>query len=123
MVKNVYQVVIGCLEKVLKNEICIDYRAIHLLYEHKVGLLERFNYIAVHYKVPEDFKEQLTLYEELIGQCNVMRLKFKAMQELEGIVTDKQKETIQETIIKLKQIAQRENSLLHRLYDAIKGLE
>lgn len=112
---KVYDVMLEGLENTLEENICIDYRAIHLIYEHKVGLLERFSYIGEHYHVTLEFTDTYEAYKGLVQAFNVVRLKFKALQDLDIPLDKGQKETILDTINELKQMSKKEETLLRKL--------
>jgi FkbH-like protein len=73
---QVYEVVIGNLLKLLDNQVFIDYRALHLLFEHKLGLEKRLKFTQSRYTMAEETAELIQAYSKIVEQFQAIRLKF-----------------------------------------------
>lgn len=72
---EVYQGMKSYIQKLPLGENQIDYRAFHLLYEHKRAVHERLEYlIALNPKMGEDFNRLAAEYREVVGGFNMIRL-------------------------------------------------
>lgn len=72
---DVYDVVLHCLEEIMFGNICLDYRAFHLLAEHKKIMCERFQYVASQYPVAGDLIDLFGQYSELAEMLEKLRLR------------------------------------------------
>ncbi len=60
----------------------IDYRSIHLLYEHKKGLYDRFKYIASKYYTSAKLDDLLSELNKLVEKMNTARLTFFDLEHM-----------------------------------------
>jgi 3-oxoacyl-(acyl-carrier-protein) synthase/acyl carrier protein len=74
---SVYDEIIKHLEKLLTGVFSIDYRAVHLLTEHKRGMLNRLRFIQGEYQIHGGFEEMLRDYsQQVVEQVDSIRRKF-----------------------------------------------
>jgi hypothetical protein len=73
---DIYEDVISGLINLTKGGSIFDYRYIHLIYEHKIGLLKRFYYIERLLDMKDDYKTLLEEYKIMADSFNVARIKF-----------------------------------------------
>lgn len=103
----------------------IDYRAIHLISEHKKGLLERFEYIKENYRVSSLYNERLIDYKDIVDRTNKIRLSFMVefplSTEFDTISQDK-KDYIKNVSSDLKEIVGLERTILNDIYCELKKL-
>jgi amino acid adenylation domain-containing protein len=71
---EVYDAVLEALQTISPNMITIDYRTIHLLYEHKRCIYDRLMYVAGSTKA--NIHGLLDEYSNLVARLNTVRLKF-----------------------------------------------
>lgn len=60
----------------------IDYRSIHLLYEHKKGLYDRFKYITGKYYTSAKLEDLLNKFNKLVEKMNTARLTFFDLEKM-----------------------------------------
>jgi hypothetical protein len=73
---NVYQPIINHMENFLNRRYTIDYRAIHLLHEHKKGIHNRLKYILERYRVGGALGEMVQEYYGIVADLDLVRRKF-----------------------------------------------
>lgn len=54
----------------------VDYRHVHLLYEHKMGMLRRLNFVARAFSLSAKIAPLLTEYKVVVGAYNSARLNY-----------------------------------------------
>ncbi len=60
----------------------IDYRSIHLLYEHKKGLYDRLKYITGKYYTSAKLEDLLNKFNKLVEKMNTARLTFFDLEKM-----------------------------------------
>jgi len=112
---EVYEVFIDNLKKILLGQTKIDYRAIHLLYEHKKVILERLQYILDKFNISGLLESLVAEYAIVVTDFNLLRIKYLEckygelkLNDLEGKINNYIKE--------IKKMKEREYSLLVRIY-------
>jgi hypothetical protein len=73
---DVYDQVVECLNKLLEGTVAIDYRAIHLLVEHKKIMLNRLRYINLHFYNDNAFESLIAEFSQIVEQIESIRKKF-----------------------------------------------
>ena len=122
----VYDQVIEKMQELKTGVLHIDYRAFHLIAEHKKGLLERFTYVKEIYDVPDTYLTNLQKYAEFVEEVEKFRLDCFAVLEageLDGQVTEQKMEYIDHSIEKLKKIVDTERALLAEIMKDLRGIE
>jgi hypothetical protein len=73
-----------------EGEYYIDYRAFHLLSEHKKGILKRLNYAVESLKVSSDITEHINNYSSIVNKYEELRfLVLKHLYKSQGSKTEK----------------------------------
>ena len=122
----VYDQVIEELQKMKTGDGHIDYRAIHLIAEHKKGLLERFEYIKEIYDVSDSYATNLYNYAALTENVEKFRLDFYtilAMGGGEGQNEDKRNEFLDQSIDEIKKMVVTEQSVLTEILKDLRKLD
>lgn len=123
----VYDVVAACLLDLLEGKLNIDYRAIHLLAEHKQALYMRLEYLWTRYKLNEEFSELLAGYRNICEEYFKMRnVLIRALIEplslnQEFTITPDLKEVINRTREDIMTLKAQEYSQLNRIYVFLKS--
>ena len=73
---DVYQQIINHLEKIREGKFTVDYRAIHLLYEHKKSIYNRLRYILERYRTTENLGKMVRDYYRIVEETERIRRKF-----------------------------------------------
>ena len=123
---KVYDTVIDKLYKLKEGIVNIDYRAIHLIAEHKKGMLERFEYISDNFNVPDEYSEYLEKYAVLVENVNKFRLAYMAnfsLTQWDQTVDDKKKEFLDTAIATIDGMKKTEMSILMDLMKILRTLE
>ena len=121
----VYDYVIEKLQELKTGIAHIDYRAIHLIAEHKNGLLERFEYIKELYNVPDTYETNLQKYAGLVESVNKFRVSYMTefmMEEWNEQITDAQKELLDHTIDEIKKMVVTEQGILTEIIKDLRAL-
>lgn len=118
---DVYDVVLEALQTLSPNMITIDYRTLHLLYEHKKCIYDRLRYVAESRKV--DIGVLLDEYSSLVAGLNTVRLKFFDLEHmfttgigLEDVSQQELMERVMEMIGTIMAAKSRESDLLGNIY-------
>ena len=122
----VYDQVIEKLEELKTGVVHIDYRAIHLIAEHKKGLLERFEYIKEFYNVSDSYEFLLTKYVEFVDFVNKFRLDFMTefpMTDWDFQITEEKIEFIDHSIEVIQKMVVAEQGILKEIMKELRGLE
>lgn len=115
---SVYDEIIRHLGEILTGVISIDYRAIHLLTEHKRGILNRLRFIQGEYQIDGAFEEMLQEYsQQVVEQVDSIRKKFL---EVSYSVSNQTELTaipviVNETIESIKAIKTAEQKILRNI--------
>ncbi len=118
---QVYDVVIKHLENFLQGHFTIDYRAIHLLSEHKKCLYDRLKYVISQNNLSGEIITLAKQYLKVVNQFNVVRLKsLKSFGNPNiSILTLTQKNTIKDIIQMIKELKNTEFDILLRIYQQL----
>lgn len=122
---EVYDYVIEKLKEMKEGNIHIDYRAVHLMAEHKKGLLERFEYIRSIFDVKESYSVILEQYSELAESFNKFRLSFMAefpLIQWNREITEKKKIYIDYAIDEIRKMVTKEQHILTEMLKELKNL-
>lgn len=71
---EVYDVLVRCLEAALLGKGFADYRAFHLLYEHKKGLYDRLAFVNARYGASQHLLDLHREYSEVVEFFNTLRM-------------------------------------------------
>ena len=110
---SVWNAVIEHITNLLNGKVTLDYRAIHLLFEHKRGLYKRFNYLL---ETGTQLTSELAQFKEIIKRLNDIRLSFLKME-----YTKFNKKEVQRIISEMEEIKAREDKLLRSIYYGLGG--
>ena len=123
---SVYDQVIEKLQEMKTGTMHIDYRAIHLIVEHKKGLLERFEYIKDLYDVPDSYETHLKEYAKLVEKADKFRVtcmtKYMMLEE-EWKVTDENIRFVDRTIEEIRNLTTSEQGILNEIMKDLGGLK
>jgi len=72
----VYTHLLECIQRILSGERAMDYRHVHLMYEHSRGLLERLRYASASSSRDTRVPELLERYRVLVQRLDQARLLF-----------------------------------------------
>jgi hypothetical protein len=118
---DVYRILVECLEKLLQGQFNIDYRAIHLLYEHKKGLYQRLRYVLEKYQIGGTLEEKIQEYLPIVDQVGAIRRKFLELNFSGGDLGENDLGNIVlEAIGALKSIQESEGKILGAIRDQIR---
>ena len=73
---GVYRDIDDGLNNLLRNKHVMDYKQMHLLFEHKKGLYDRLNFVASTFINQAAFQQFLADYESIVKRLQLARLKF-----------------------------------------------
>jgi FkbH-like protein len=124
---GVYDVVRGNLLKLLNNEVFIDYRAMHLLYEHKNAINQRLNYIRSRFAITGKTAELIRDYSKIVEQFHAIRLKFFEITMARGralpVLSLPEDEPVIHQVIQMLDTAKNdEYGLLTQIYDQLQAI-
>lgn len=108
-----------------RNEVCIDYRYIHLIYEHKVLMFDRIQYISELYnlnmeKIIKDYsviKDESIILKNIFLKQELKETNFKALYR-----PIKDKDTINKLCNMLGSIKERETTILNTFCEVVSKL-
>ena len=118
-----YDVLIKNLHNLLAGKPTIDYRAIHLLYEHKKCLYERLEYVITEYKLSGEIIELHKQYMEIVESWNEIRIEFLAQCFAEFDIkklSQEQKSMLYNVINKVNKVKETEYEVLQRVIEQLK---
>lgn len=116
---DVYDVLIDNMRKMLYCEFTIDYRALHLLSEHKKCLYERIAYIIEMYKLGDEVKKSNALFLELVKIFNEIRLEYLGQAFVNfniNNLTKEQRHMIETVTIEIEELKEKEFVVLGNIY-------
>lgn len=113
---NTYDLVIEKLNYMLKGEVHIDYRAIHLLYEQICGLHEKIAYIFGELYKNEEILQKNDKLQEMIQELNRIRIQWFAIDYREYENLEEHKAVFQEIIETLQVIKKQQKQVLSDIY-------
>ncbi|HEX3045261.1 MAG TPA: amino acid adenylation domain-containing protein [Bacillota bacterium] len=123
---DVYDVVIHHFKNFLEGKFTTDYRAIHLLAEHKKVIAQRLEYINARYPMDGRFLELYGAYLKIADQFNDLRLKFFDLQF--GLTDDQINNSMEKLGIGVMQIIEmlymtkeKERVILTEIYEILKA--
>ncbi|MCL6591113.1 MAG: KR domain-containing protein [Firmicutes bacterium] len=122
---KVYDVVIEYTTKILQGIPAIDYRAFHLLYEHKNAIAKRLAYIIARYKMTGRIIQLYDAYLKLVEHFKVIRLKYYDLENRFSYHTPGPDElkTAKETLLLLIEMVksgkEQERILLTEIYELL----
>ncbi len=122
---NVYDVFIQSMEDLLQGKITSDYRAIHLLCEHKKCIYDRIEYVISRYNLEGEIVAQHEEYKKVVNQSDIIRI--KVLKNLRAFgntsiyyptVSDlnlKQKAKVEDVINNMKELKNMEGDILKKI--------
>lgn len=116
---NVYDILVKGMRKILNGEFTIDYRALHLLAEHKKCLYDRIDYVIEHYKLGDEIKRNNELFMQLADAFNEIRLKYLGQAFVNfdiNNLTQQQKQMINEVTTEIEELKEKEFLILETIY-------
>jgi polyketide synthase PksN len=125
---KVHDVVLAYLEKLMQGIMIMDYRALHLLYEHKNGLAKRFAYIIKRYGITGRMIQLNDAYLNVVEQFNTIRLKFLELENRFSYRTpgpgDRKfaKVQLEQMIKMLKSGKEKDYTILMEIYEILNSL-
>ena len=120
---SIYDVLIENLQNLLEGKLTIDYRAIHLLSEHKKCLHDRLGYVISKYQLSGEITELHKQYLRIVEQWNDIRLQFLAQlfEELDTkSLSHGQKSMLNNVINKINQAKETEYEILQKIIEQLK---
>ncbi|QNU66863.1 hypothetical protein EHE19_018875 [Ruminiclostridium herbifermentans] len=122
---KVYDVFIQSMEDLLQGKITSDYRAIHLLAEHKKCIYDRIGYVISRYNLEGEIVALHEEYMKVVQQCEVIRIKLLKSLRAFGnaniyypTVSDlnpKQKAKVEDIIQNTKELKNIESDILRKV--------
>ncbi len=122
---KVYDVYINNLKKMLDGIFTMDYRATHLLAEHKRCIYNRLVFIMSKYDMPTEFKELCGDYAKIADRFEQIRIKayIQSRQQIESnILSDEHKHAIMEIIDRVDELKNEEKNILLRIYEHLNSI-
>ncbi|PYG87831.1 amino acid adenylation domain-containing protein [Ruminiclostridium sufflavum DSM 19573] len=118
----VYNVLISNLENMLQGNITADYRAFHMLAEHKKGIYDRLDYVISRNLLSEKAVLLKEKYTEVVNLANGIRMKgleysYKAVDGRSDSL--KHKNIIKDIIGMVKNLKNTEYNLLLEIYNQL----
>ncbi len=122
---NLYDVFIQSMEDLLQGKITSDYRAIHLLAEHKKCIYDRIGYVISRYNLEGEIVALHEEYMKVVQQSDIIRIKvlknlraFGNANIYNPTVSDlnlKQKAKVEDVIHSMKELKNTENDILRKI--------
>ncbi|HEX3048888.1 MAG TPA: hypothetical protein VHY08_29345, partial [Bacillota bacterium] len=116
---GVGQVVVDRLERMIRGEILIDYRALHLLAEHRRGLLARLKYVADRMGLAGETAGTLAEYGLVVAGFETIRA--EALKVMNSESKDDLFQYLERIIEPFKSSVEKEKLLLGALYRRLRG--
>jgi acyl carrier protein len=116
---EVGQVVVDRLERMIRGEILIDYRALHLLAEHKRGLLARLKYVAGLMGGAGATANTLAEYGSVVAGFETIRA--EALKVMNSASKDDLFRYLERIIETMKSSLEKEKLILGALYRRLRG--
>ncbi|MEK3793108.1 amino acid adenylation domain-containing protein [Paenibacillus sp. FSL R7-0204] len=118
---STYDVVIKRLkEKEQTGRSTIDYRAIHLIYEHKQGLYNRIRYLDDIFGFSTEVKKENQKLHELVEDINMVRIKWLSVEYNSESDMAKVNTVIKELIGDITSLKIKEIPIMMKLYELLK---
>jgi hypothetical protein len=112
---EVCDLVILKLQELLQGKVLIDYRAIHLLAEHKHGLYQRLKYVVDKYNLAGKAGDLLNQYEAISLGMQTVRIKFMELTAAADVSTKAAKTVLKQMIDSLDEMQRKEKIILTEL--------
>lgn len=125
---KVHDVVLEYMEKLLQGNMLMDYRALHLLYEHKNGLAKRFAYIIQRYSLTGRMIQLNDAYLDVVEQFKAIRLKYLDLENRFSYRTPEPGEAeyaggqLKQMMEKIKVGKEKEYTILMEIYELLNSL-
>ncbi|HEX3029117.1 MAG TPA: amino acid adenylation domain-containing protein [Clostridia bacterium] len=119
---KVYDVLLRNLQNLLDGKLTIDYRAIHLLSEHKKCLYDRLGYVISKNQLTGKSVELQEQYLEIVEQWNDIRLQYLAQSYSEfdaQRLTKEQKSMLHNVIEKVNDVKEKEYEVLQKVIEQL----
>lgn len=101
------------------GEFTIDYRAIHLMYEHKQGLYRRMQYLIATYHLGSDFVAETKKLLELIEDLNKVRKQWFPIDYERDTLIPEDLPVLDAMIEQIACLKHNEKAILTRLYEML----
>ena len=119
---DVYDVLGNKLNEMLNGKFSIDYRALHLLSEHKKCLYDKITYIIEKYRINGDITVHTESLMQLVKTFNDIRLKYlaEAFSNFDiNCLTNTQIQMINEVTKEIKNLKEKEFDVLEKIYKSL----
>lgn len=116
---DVYDDVLKGLEYMLRGRRIIDYRAFHLIAEHKKGLLNRLEYIITNNQLTGSIIGLVKTYGTLVSETEEIRLTFFEVEYSRDISIAQKQSMIHRIMEELKKIKETESIILSQIYNIL----
>ena len=116
---DVYEKLVNELRNILQGEFHVDYRALHLLAEHKKCLYVRLSYLVEKYNLGSELERKKEEYYQLVLKFDEMRKQFlgQVLQEFKlQELTTEQKKAIKNVSNEIMLVKDVEYKLLDEIY-------
>lgn len=118
---DVYDDVINGLEWLLQGRKIIDYRAIHLISEHKKAMMNRFNFLISEYQLTGEIIQFIEEYRVICDSFEKIRMSFFELENSDSIQEKDNLIVLQEIIHVIRLIKNDEKILLKKMYKSLKN--
>ncbi len=118
-----YDVLIGNLHRLLEGKLTIDYRALHLLSEHKKCLYDRLGYVISKYQLSGKITGLHKQYMGIVERWNDIRLEYLAQSFAEfdaKRLSQEQKSMLHSVINKINEVKKTEYEILQKVVKQLK---
>jgi acyl carrier protein len=112
---RIYDEVINSLKGLLKGQVTIDYRAVHLLSDHKKCLYTRLQYVITQYNLAGDVVKTIAEYRQIVEQVELIRKKFLQFNYRHEIDAADLQNPVKEAIVTLTLIKEKEQLILGKV--------
>jgi polyketide synthase PksN len=112
---NAVRTAIDRFKKITDNQILIDYRSIHLLAEHKKGMLARLEFAACCRDKEGNTKELIERYKEIVNDFESIRI--KVLEMVSRQVGNIEENNIQRIIEIMEASIEKEIEILKDIYE------
>ena len=129
---KIYDDLISHLENSMQGKITVRYIEIHLLYEHKKILAQRFQFIMEYYHIDREkeveIADLLDKFDLVVGGFNQIRLKcfdmYYNLPDSKGKdVLEKFLAAVKERIEEIRSVAREEYTVLSSIYNKLKSMD
>ena len=120
---KVYDVFVKNLSNLLDGNMTIDYRAVHLLSEHKKCLYDRIGYVIYRYQLSGEITELHKQYVEVVQLWNEIRIECfsQSLSEIDtASISEEQIAIFQNIINKINEVKTIEYEILQKVIDDLK---